>query len=384
MMLWVGFSLLSILPIVESLNNQYGLLLLLVGSIFVFLKSFLQKEIHLDLIDNLFLVLLIIFFISFQTSWSYKESFMETMRYLAFFMIFIAIRHSLENRRMITFYVYLILINSIILSILLLINNYLMNYKLKYVLDDINLIYAKTRHNHIADILIFAIPITLFIKTDKKIYKLLLNFLRLFLITVLIFSYSRGALLSLSLAFGIYFFLSKSKSYFLHKWIGLIFILTILFLTSSFVISNIISVPKQYRSFIKVINRPVKEEMRFEYISQAYKGFLTNPLFGTGVGTFRYVSQLYQNKSDSWSGYAHNHYLEIFTESGVFGGIVFLLLISLCLHKSYQNILSSENEGIFIALLSSSIHSLLDADWHFNSIFLLYWLGLALLVRLNK
>ncbi|OGG26935.1 hypothetical protein A2960_02200 [Candidatus Gottesmanbacteria bacterium RIFCSPLOWO2_01_FULL_39_12b] len=390
----IWLYLLFFLPLIESIDHKIGLNLLLSASIIINLPLLRKPKIVLSWIETLWLMILTIFSISVIFSLSYSQSLLELNRYIAYFLIFLGIRS--ENNKVLImkkFYIPMIIINSIILSLIFILR-ITPGIKLTVPYDDFNLMYYSYGHNNISDILLFAIPLALscLLESDFKIklLKISLYFISILFIITFFLSLSRGAMLSLSFAFLISVFIYRKLTDKFNKWILVISLISILFLITNFISSNFI-IPREIGlKFEKGLYKPAKKELRLEYIDQAIKGFIKSPIFGTGLNTFIYVSQFYQSMPLSWSGYAHNHYLELFTETGVLGGLFFLALIVMGLYSSYLNVKNDHSSDItykiciFIALLASSLHSLLDPDWHFNSIYLFYWLGIALLLPGKK
>jgi len=130
----------------------------------------------------------------------------------------------------------------------------------------------------------------------------------------------------------------------------------------------------------KQINRPLKNDQRIDYIRQSVLAFISSPVIGTGLDTFRYSSFKNQSQAFSWSWFSMNHYVQMFAETGFLGGIIFLASNTLILKESYPKEESSFlDRGLWFAILLSSIHSAFDYDWQFLSIFLYFFLISGLL-----
>lgn len=398
----VGFALLFFLPVIESFSRTLGFTLLLSGSLFLFLPIVFRKKISFDLLDTLFLMCLTAFSISTIFSWSIGRSFTELIRYIAYFLIFISIRNNeilfpefkaLNSGNMtfgsaflIRWYVPMILINTTVLSLLSLFSS-LPQVTVTPSEIGMNLFYPVFGHNRIANILIFAIPLaaTYFLSKSEKKEKLIFFLLTLFFFGILFLSLGRGAIVSLTFAFLFSLFLFRLRNEKWNRFLSIFTLSTILFLLSSFIYSNFSGVTSQSTNIVKGLYKPVSDEHRFFFLEQGRKGFLSSPLVGTGLDTFRYVSQRYQARPLNWSWYLHNHYLELFIEAGFVAGLLFLAFFFTSFRNGYRFVLAhlGENKlylGVFIGLLASSIHSLIDFDWHFLSIFLFFFAGFALLL----
>ena len=192
----------------------------------------------------------------------------------------------------------------------------------------------------------------------------------------LIISAGLGAILSLSLAIFIFLILKPNPSW---TKLGIVWGITaIFFILASFVYSNFFTISKNDNKYLSDFYKPLKNELRFDYVRQAIIGFSHSPIFGTGLDTFRYVSKMYQDEPFNWSWYTHNHYLQLFTETGFFGGLLFFVLIMTLLISVFRkvnhqsSIINHQFHGLLIAVLASTINSLVDYNWQFLSIFLIF------------
>jgi O-antigen ligase len=92
------------------------------------------------------------------------------------------------------------------------------------------------------------------------------------------------------------------------------------------------------------------------------------PLFGTGFGTFRYSYYLYDNEGGiSWTTHAHNDYLEVFSDGGIVGGILFLSLLGMIMVSIYKTWWKRRHPevkmlglGIIVSLFAVLFHSVFD------------------------
>lgn len=403
MFTYLGLGFIFFLPVVESFNRQFGFSLLLLGSLFISSPLFIKKKIIFDWFEIIWLTILIVFTISLLFSWSLSRSYTELMRYIAYFLIFVSFRRFVDRELLVRrFFIPMVIINSLILSFLFLI--YLIPFiKLPIPVNGMTLFYPIYRHNRISDILILAIPFTIFLifhnQKSKKRYLFIV--LTLFLSIMLILSMGLGAILSLTFAFFIYILLKSSTrlrftatqpfSKSLEKTSLILGIVTIILVLSGFLYSNFFSNAGKGNIIFKGFYKPLKNELRLEFLRQSIIGFQKSPIVGTGLDTFRYVSKMNQINMNSSSWYVHNHYIQIFQESGILGGLLFTLLVFGLLYQSYKKIkISDYNKKndfidiIFIALLASSILAFVDYNWQYLSIFLFWWMGIALNNPIDK
>jgi O-antigen ligase len=316
------------------------------------------------------------------------RSYTELMRYIAYFLVFIGIRKNPKKELILKIFISMVLVNSFILSCLAIIYEIRGVYLPETQIRGMNLFYPIYGHNSLVDLLIFSIPITISLISVIKwrLIRLLPVILSIFFIFSLVLTFGRAAMLSLTITFMALLLLKKinieAKSWYIATI--LLGTTTILFFLSSFIYSNFMihSKAKTIRGFYK----PIEGEFRLTYIKQAFIGLSLSPIFGTGLDTFRQIS--FENKgkdSYSMSSYTHNHYLEILSEAGLAGGGLFILLIFLILFIIYKNLFKNiemtSRNGIYIGLIASSLQSFLDYNWQFYSVFLIYWIGIALLLN---
>ncbi len=390
MFTYLGLGLLFFLPVIESFSRQFGFTLLLLGSLFISFPLFFKKKIVFDWLEIIWLMVLIAFTISLLFSWSITRSYTELMRYIAYFLIFVSFRRFGDREWLIRrFFIPMVILNSLILSLLFII--YIIpSFKLPIPVNGMTLFYPTYRHNRISDILIIAIPFTLFLifQNPKRKKRYLFIILTLFLLIILILSMGLGAILSFTFAIFIYMLLKSSTrlrftsrlpiSKSLEKISLILGIVTIIFVLFSFLYSNFISDSGNKNIILKGFFKPLKNEYRLEFLKQAIIGFQRSPIVGTGLDTFRYVSKMNQTDKSSSSWYVHNQYLQIFQDSGILGGLLFSLLVLVLLFQSYKKTkisdVNNKNDyfdAIFIVLVASSILAFVDYNWQYLSIFLL-------------
>jgi tetratricopeptide (TPR) repeat protein len=254
----------------------------------------------------------------------------------------------------------------------------------------------------------YALPISIFLIRSVKTYLFKLSFtnrdktalagvinlnrlffissivLLLFYMVTLLISGGRGIMISLVAALVIFIYFKKGEDKFLWKILLIFGIPVMLLLHVSFIYSNFTSgFPSQFVLFHKYF-KPAKYELRLEYFREALIGIKLSPLVGTGLDTFRYISYQYQQKPQTWSWYAHNHFLEIFQSTGIIGGILFICLIFILFKEIFRNIKSKDvrsiNKVIFFILMVSLIHVQVDYDWSYISIFIWFWLSVSVLL----
>jgi O-antigen ligase len=117
------------------------------------------------------------------------------------------------------------------------------------------------------------------------------------------------------------------------------------------------------------------------------------PVFGTGLGTFKYAYFLYGKEGSKWVTHAHNDYLENLADTGLLGFAVLSLLL-LLLTFSLLRMWSARRHpeikpvvlGVLVALFAAAFHSLFDFSLRIpaNAFLLIMLLALGLKVVTHK
>ena len=253
-------------------------------------------------------------------------------------------------------------------------------------ISTMNLVYASFGHNHLSDYLLFSLPLVLVLSLTVKKRKTQFLFVSIlgFLLAGFLSTFARGAFFVIIPILIFILAWVKIRVSIKKKWLvfvtvvlpatALLLILALSFLTSLPSFQKFqVRIP---RIFLRQLFKPIILEPRFSYWRQAIQAFRESPIFGTGLDTFRFESFRSQEKPLSWSWFTTNHFLEMFSETGIFGGIAFLFLIGTILLLVYKRVGKRKESiliGLFGSLLASTLHSFLDWDWQFPAVFLTFW-----------
>lgn len=130
-------------------------------------------------------------------------------------------------------------------------------------------------------------------------------------------SSTRGAWLSFVFSIPFLFLFKLS----LKKWIGLFFLISVLFLSS-------LKISKLDKEFVGE-KRAHSNTQRIAFFEAAYKSFTEKPIFGLGYKQFEFnVLEIKKRYSIEWgdkAGHAHNNFLEHLASLGLFGAAAFVL-----------------------------------------------------------
>lgn len=206
------------------------------------------------------------------------------------------------------------------------------------------------------------------------------------MVPALFFSFSRSAWIALLFSLGILgFWLFKHKHYLWHKTFFKIFLLTTLMVT---ILGVNLKGPLLSRITGEQDLEVASIELRVAFTKQAWELIKDSPILGQGIGN--YTLGVYQKINATWPGYyyqpVHNIYLLIFAELGIFGILVFgLILIFLIWNLIFktgairESRLQLEKIIVFLALISILIISLFDHYfWSLYFGVMVFWLVLGL------
>lgn len=231
--------------------------------------------------------------------------------------------------------------------------------------------------NHFAGFIGMIIPLTLGLAltsktTDKKI---LFIFFCVVMSIALFFSLSRAGIISFFVGivvFSIFLYGNFSKKRLIPVFLFLLVLgLYLLFLGISPIIE-------------RFAGTDITTEQRLFGWHGTLLAFKEYPIFGSGLGTFRYVFKIYQPEGNySYWDHAHNDYLELLLEVGFIGiGIcaVFLFFIAKAIIvKDWKQEDVYLNAGFISSIATMMVHSFFDFNMHIpsNAILLFLILGSA-------
>ncbi len=141
-----------------------------------------------------------------------------------------------------------------------------------------------------------------------------------------------------------------------------------------------------YDLFLYRIDNP--EIGRPELWTVAWRAFLSHPLLGIGPN----VIYIYNHKFGADVLYTHNFVLENLAQLGVAGAIPFFLIIGTFLRRSYRSCLSAMSDpgskhiaiGLFIGLVSTLAHGLVEPTFPGQQYAVLFWITMSLLTVLSQ
>lgn len=240
---------------------------------------------------------------------------------------------------------------------------------LSIFLPSVNLFTSSFGHIHFAALLLLLIPLAWWFVFSQKFSSFHnKHFVLILLYVLLIFTFGRFAIILclVQLPF-LYKFTHKAqpKKTFIII-VGLVLLLSLA--TIAFFSLNY-SENCQMNEFRSKVCKPLSGDSRKEYFTYGLRGFKSNILFGYGPGTFSLIDKKYNPNLQFSSIYAHNVFIQMFAESGIFTGLAYLLLIAVLFKKMFTVCKKEENKFIFLGLISLLANSFVDYDWNTFAIY---------------
>jgi O-antigen ligase len=125
-------------------------------------------------------------------------------------------------------------------------------------------------------------------------------------------------------------------------------------------------------------------DQRLEFNGAALRMVADQALLGFGPGSFQSVFPRYAVTFREQPKYAHNEYLQMFAEGGVFAGTLFVgffMFVGLAIFKFIRKGgVDTVTMSVVVAVLASIVHAAIDFGWHFPAVALSLWASAGFLV----
>jgi len=129
---------------------------------------------------------------------------------------------------------------------------------------------------------------------------------------------------------------------------------------------------------------------RMQFLNHAYYLIKNHPFIGNGWDSFGTASAAYAKDINGWTNYAHNSYVQIFSELGLYGIVNFTLFL-VCLWKAARLILTPkyhEHRWLILGLLIAISSCLIDNCFSYTmlkaSTAFYWWVLVAVLFSLKE
>jgi O-antigen ligase len=186
-------------------------------------------------------------------------------------------------------------------------------------------------------------------------------------------------------------FLTLSRGSWLGLTISAIFILllarkyriSVILALSILLIVNLIP---QIRDRIMFSFQKGGDSGRFLFWKTAWLMIKDNPFLGKGIGTFMDYFPRYAPEAGG-ALYAHNCYLQIWAETGIFSLLSFLVFCYLFLFNAVKTFLKKNDFwllGLIAGILGFLVHSFFDTQLYSLQLSFLFWTMVGLLAAFNK
>ncbi|MDD5680512.1 MAG: O-antigen ligase family protein [Candidatus Omnitrophica bacterium] len=217
--------------------------------------------------------------------------------------------------------------------------------------------------------------------TKEKIFRISGAFLSIILLACLVLNFTKGALVAIIPAFT---FLVWNKGDTAKK----VLLGALLILLFGMGLMTVVGGKDIIASYVA---RGWSAIHRLDLIKMCWKMFLDRPFFGHGINTFMSIFEEYSSGlTFSGISYAHNCYMQILAETGIFGLLSFLWMIGALFVSSVKNMVKKSEGlvritqiGILGGLLAYLVHSLVEVNLYALQLAILfyYFLGLAMAVQ---
>ncbi|MFH1646016.1 MAG: O-antigen ligase family protein [Candidatus Omnitrophota bacterium] len=243
-------------------------------------------------------------------------------------------------------------------------------------------------HNHFSGYLELVMPVLITIWISKKhilgLSSVLLLMITILIVTAFLYSQSLGAWISLFISFIVMNLvivknpLYRKRMFFVS--FGMILIILILLM-----LNKVNMVPIDFYMTGLEAKEP-SFRMRIAIWKGAMRMIREQSLFGVGLGTFRWGFLRFKPSGlINTIYYAHNDYLHIITECGIIPVIIFIGMISKIIKQSFSNYRNNILLlGCGVGILSISLHSLVDFNFHIPANMFLFVVYAAFIMRGEK
>lgn len=231
--------------------------------------------------------------------------------------------------------------------------------------------FSNNLGTYLAAVIPIPIGLVLFKAVDKK-YRFILSALSLLLIICLLLSQARGAWLGFILGFLFVSFFSGKKNFLLAVSFLIIFAI------SAGLFGNVY-IKEQIKSFAHLKTDQSTND-RMVMWKTALRMIADRPIMGQGLGTFMHSFEKFKPKSYREIVYAHNCYLQMAAEIGIFGLLAFLWFILSLLRTAYSKLsmqkdifLKAAAIGIVGGIMAYLVNSFFDNNLYSLPLAALFW-----------
>tara|TARA_B100000401_G_C52774216_1_gene704838 strand:+ start:247 stop:1485 length:1239 start_codon:yes stop_codon:yes gene_type:complete len=390
--------LFSIIPISIIVGQAVSLINILLISIFLFIQIFRAKDFEFRNSVPIILLLIIYIYLIFNTfiSIDYTLSFFRNFGFLRFIFFFVAINFLFSNykNQNLIFKIWSIVVLIVIFD------SYLEYFLGKNILGYGQDIYKDRIVSFFKDEPIVAAYLNGFFfliigflfnlnKANSKIFIISFVLIILFL-TCIIITGERSNTIKALFALFIFFLLNNKFNIKLRLLTFLSLIILFFFMISN---SNYL----KYRYLDNMINpvfnsdereKLLSENIYIKHYKSGYAVFKNNPIFGVGNKNYRLETRNKINKEKKYLPDTHPHqiYLELFSEHGIIGTIIFLSCMFFLILRNIRDCLVSKNSmqlGAFCYLISTFLPILPSGSFFSDFNITLFFINFSIFYACN-
>lgn len=346
-----------------------GILLVLIGWIYRLVKK-KSKSILRTPLDLPIIIFAIIGFISTFNSLILKQSLMAIPIFVVgIFLSYHLVLGNITDKKFLKKFILAMILGGTITACLGIFQHLIWGVERSYA----TLIHINTLAGYLT--LMIPIVFSLLFYVPKRSEKILLTFSLITMIICLIFTRSRSGWLALVGAMSFLVIIKKEK----RLAIGLILVIIV-------VVSLLMP---SINARLRITFDLTANKGRICLAKSALQMIKDYPLTGIGVNTFLHIYPQYQLPEDKELGrpHAHNVFLQIGAEMGLFAIIILLWLLIRVFKIGWKTLRRTKDEylrALVIGLLASLIAFLISQEfdymWSRPNLFIFFWMLLAMLL----
>lgn len=332
-------------------------------------------------------------------------TFSRLVLYTSYLMIYVVVVNNIRTRQLFMILLYAIFLSAVFQGVYGLYeflsgNQQIFGYKKRFGLDSASGTFIN--RNHYAAYLELSLPLlislvsgrisqlrafrgNLFVRIahalDTEGSQIILVLLMIVLVSIgLVFSLSRSGISFCILSLIAYLFLYRKAR---ERLSGRTYLY--LGIAGTVAMAIWIGLDPLLERFLR-LNEELEAGARWPVYRDTFRMFLHFPLAGTGAGTFDQVFPMYRTfATEVYYRYAHNDYLQLFAETGLFSIFLLISVGDLILDRlgrvlrRHFNRLSIVQIGAFCALFSFALHSFTDFSFQIPAIAVLGTIILGIL-----
>lgn len=377
------YLLLLIIPFFPTQFDSRIYYLVIGGSVLLlplFLQLFIEFIVKKDLLTWVLLLMVVFSIISTYYSINWYFSILTLGLYFSGFIIFTTCRELFKTINHQKKLGWILIGESVILSLISLFNTLILGIVNK---DNhgTSFMWIYSGHNHLASLLLAAIPLCGFLLSGVKLKsKLGMVWLIGFfvLIVSMFFTFARGAWISLFLAvLSVGILIRLNKKIFLGLAVVAV-VAVLIFIQSAAFNSRLFNTQKSYLMF----------EKRLNYWQAALDNGKDHFWTGSGLNSFYFVSLRESSNGKGATYRAHNFLLEMFSDGGVGLLVTWMLFLGAAFVKMLNLIESGMSSpkrtywqlAVFVGVLGEFINGMMDYDLQIPIILVLFFILIGFLI----